>query len=148
MLVLSWFTWLASQSSVVARWKVSTKPLDTLKGIVHPRNENSVIHFSPSCSSKPERSSLIFGTQIALWYSRECALKTDTEEKKLLNKVIIFVFFAHKKYSHSFIKLQLNHWCHIDYFNDVLTTLLDLECGSCVAVYGGSESSWISSKIS
>ncbi len=27
----------------------------------------------------------------------ECASKTDTEEKKLLNKVVIFVFFAHKK---------------------------------------------------
>ncbi len=37
------------------------------------------------------------------------------EEKKLLNKVVIFVFFAHKKYYCSFIKLQLNHWCHMDY---------------------------------
>ncbi len=45
--------------------------------------------------------------------------KTDAEEKKLLNKVFIFVFFVHKKYSRSFIKLQLNHWCHMDYFNDV-----------------------------
>ncbi len=26
---------------------------------------------------------------------------------KLLNKVVIFVFFAHKKYSHSFVKLWL-----------------------------------------
>ncbi len=31
------------------------------------------------------------------------------------------VFFAHKKYSHSFITLWLNHWCHMDCFNDVLT---------------------------
>ncbi len=45
----------------------------------------------------------------ASWCSRECALKTNTEEQKLLNKVIIFVFFAHKKYSRSFIKLWLNH---------------------------------------
>ncbi len=30
-----------------------------------------------------------------------------TEEKKLLNKIIIFVFFVHKKYSRSFIKLRL-----------------------------------------
>ncbi len=28
--------------------------------------------------------------------------KTVTEEKKLLNKVIIFVFFEHKKYCRSF----------------------------------------------
>ncbi len=34
---------------------------------------------------------------------------------KLLNKCVIFVFFAHKKYSHSFKTLRLNHWCHMDY---------------------------------
>ncbi len=50
-------------------------------------------------------------------------MKADTEEKKWLNKVIIFVFFVHNKYSHSFIKLQLNHWSHTDYFIDVLTFL-------------------------
>ncbi len=60
-------------------------------------------------------------------------------EKKLLTKVIIFVFFAHKKYSCCIITLQLNHWCHMDCFNDVLTTFMGLECGSCVAVYAGSE---------
>ncbi len=49
-------------------------------------------------------------------------------------------------YSRSTIKLRLNHWWHMDYFNDVLTTNLGLEHGSCVAVYAGSESSWISSK--
>ncbi len=64
----------------------------------------------------------------------------------MLNKVIVFVFFAHKKYSHSFITLRLNHWCHMDYFNDILTTFLGLERGNCVAVYAGSESSRISSK--
>ncbi len=37
-------------------------------------------------------------------------IETDKQEKKLLNKVAIFVFFAHKKYSRSFIKLRLNHW--------------------------------------
>ncbi len=49
-----------------------------------------------------------------VWYSPERAAKTDTEEKKLLNKVIIFVF------------LWLSHWCHMDYFNDVHTTFLAL----------------------
>ncbi len=34
----------------------------------------------------------------------------------------------------------------MDYFNNVLTTFLGLERVSCVAVYAGSESSWISSK--
>ncbi len=35
----------------------------------------------------------------------------------------------------------------MDYFNNVLTTFLDLERISCVAVYGGSESSQTSSNI-
>ncbi len=83
----------------------------------------------------------------ALWYSRECAVEWHGGED-LLNKVIIFVFFTHKKYSHSFIKLQLNHWCHMDYFNDVLTTFLGLVYCSCIALNGGSESSQISWKIS
>ncbi len=58
-----------------------------------------------------------------------------TREEKLL------ILFSHKKYSFSFITLRLNHWCHMGYFNDVLTTFFDLERGSCVAVYPGSESS-------
>ncbi len=58
----------------------------------------------------------------------------------------LFCFLCAKKYSCSFIKLRLNHWCHKDYFNDVLTMFLGLERGSCAAVYAGSESSQISSK--
>ncbi len=46
--------------------------------------------------------------------------------KDLLNKYIIFVFLEHKKYSRSFVKLRLNHWFHMDYFNDVLATFLGL----------------------
>ncbi len=67
----------------------------------------------------------------------------DTEEKKWLNKVVIFAFFVHKKYLSSFITLRLNHWCHMDYFNNIVTTFMGLEHGSCVAVYPGSESSRI-----
>ncbi len=44
----------------------------------------------------------------AVWYCRECASKSDVEKTKLCNKVI-FIFFVLKKYSRSFIKLQLNH---------------------------------------
>jgi len=46
-----------------------------------------------------------------------------------LNTVVIFVF-AHKKYSRCFITLRLNHCSHVDYFNNVFTTFLDLECGN------------------
>ncbi len=41
------------------------------------------------------------------WYCRERVEMTDTEEKKLLNKVVIFVFSVHKKYSRSFIKFPV-----------------------------------------
>ncbi len=47
-----------------------------------------------------------------------------------------FFFFAYKKYSCSFVKLWLNHWCHMDYFNDVLTNFLSLHRGRNLAVYG------------
>ncbi len=59
----------------------------------------------------------------------------DWHEGEEILKVVIFVFFAHTKYSCSFLKWRLNHWCHMDYFNDILTTFLGLECGSCFAVY-------------
>ncbi len=52
-----------------------------------------------------------------------------------------FVFLALIKCSRSFIALGLIHWCHMDYFNDVLTMFLDLEQGSSLTVYAGSESS-------
>ncbi len=62
----------------------------------------------------------------------------DTRSQEYHNACESFLF---TKYSRSFLKLQLNHWCHMDYFNDVLTTFLGLTCGSYIAVYAGSESS-------
>jgi len=53
-------------------------------------------------------------------------VETDPEEKSL-NKVAILISFAQKKYSCSCITLLLNHGCHMDYFNNVLTTCLGLE---------------------
>ncbi len=76
------------------------------------------------------------------WYSHE-HVSTDTEVKKLLNQV----FFCTKFFC-SYIKLWLNHRCHMDYFNDVFITFLGLERDGCVAFYAGSESSRISSKVS
>ncbi len=59
---------------------------------------------------------------------------------KLLNKVIIFVFFAYEKYSRCFVKLRLNPWCHMDNFTDLLDTFLYLDRVRTLAVYGESES--------
>ncbi len=63
------------------------------------------------------------------WYSfhnGSAPLQTGWGGEELMNKVVIFVFFMHKKYSHSSITLQLNPWCHMDYFIDVLATFLEL----------------------
>lgn len=49
----------------------------------------------------------------------------DVEEKNCWI-VIIFYFFKHDKYSRSFVKLCLNHYCHMAYFNDALTMFLGL----------------------
>ncbi len=46
-------------------------------------------------------------------------------------------FFSHKMYSHSFIKLWLNPWCHMDYFTDLLATFLDLDHVRTLAVMEG-----------
>ncbi len=58
------------------------------------------------------------------------------EGDELLNKVVIFVVFAHKKYFRSSVKLQLNHWCHMDYFTDLLAKFLSLDCVNSIAVNG------------
>ncbi len=41
-----------------------------IKGIVLPKNENSVINYSPSCRSKPVRPSLIYRTQIKIFFKK------------------------------------------------------------------------------
>ncbi len=51
-------------------------------------------------------------------YSREWR-RTDPEEKKSSNKVVICVFFVHKKYSRSFIKIRLN-LIYVSKMNEVL----------------------------
>ncbi len=66
-------------------------------------------------------------------------------QKRRNRWIKLFLFTLRTKYSLSFIKLRSNLWYHMDYFNDVLTTFLGLEYFSCVAVYGGLESFWISS---
>ncbi len=65
------------------------------------------------CRSKQVRPSLIFRTQTQIFLIQSESFKireaskhvskSDTEEKKLLNKVFILVFFVHK---HFFLKLH------------------------------------------
>ncbi len=90
-------------------------------------------HSEPGCTAP--------GLQAENDFDRE-----DYKQKMILTERMTLQIL-HKKYSRSFTKWQMNHWCHMDYFNNVLTTFLGLELVSCVAVYGGSDSSRISSKI-
>ncbi len=39
--------------------------------------------------------------------------------------------------------VMLNQWCHMDYFYNVFTTFVGLECVSCIVVSAESESSRI-----
>ncbi len=95
----------------------------------------------PSSTSEHQFLRQQHHTCVVLSWAR---IKDWQEKKKLLNKIVIFVFFAHKIDSRSFITLMLNHWWHMDYFTNVLTTFLGLEHGCCGAIYAGSESSRIS----
>ncbi len=53
---------------------------------------------------------------------------------ELLNKVVIFIFFAYKKYYRCFITVRLNHWWQMDYFDDVFHTFLGLDSVNCLEV--------------
>ncbi len=55
---------------------------------------------------------------------------------ELLNKVVIFIFLAYKKYSRRFIKLRLNHWWQTDYSDNALHTFLSLDSVIYLAVNG------------
>ncbi len=44
----------------------------------------------------------------------------------MLNKVIIFIFFAQKKCSRRFSKFRLNHGWQMDYIDNVFHTLMNL----------------------
>ncbi len=106
-----------------------------------PKKLNSVFNFSASYRSKIIRHSFIFRTQIQcqcclcsvestcmlnIIYSDYVNYVLGYSPKRRNTAIVIIVFFAHKKYSHSLVKLQLNHWCHMNYVTDVLATFLGL----------------------
>ncbi len=80
------------------------------------------------------------------WFENHCS--RVTRRRQIWIKSFFLGGGSHKKYSRSFVKLRLNPWCHLDYFTDLLAMFLDLDRVRTLAVYGGSESSQIPSKIS
>ncbi len=74
-----------------------------------------------------------------LWSERKQRIRVHAcvTWRRRIAEVVIFVLFVHKKYSRSFVKLRLNSWCHMNYFNDVFTTSLSLDRVRIRAVCGG-----------
>ncbi len=79
-------------------------------------------------------------TQKSIGYVRPADIlqnnATVTGGDELLNIVVIFIFFAYKKYSRRFITVRLNHWWQMDYFGDAFHTFLDLDSENYFAVNG------------
>ncbi len=69
------------------------------------------------------------------WIFSKMALRWRRWDE-LLNKVVIFIFFAYKKYFRHFIMFRLNHWWQMDYFDDVFHTFLGLDSVIYLAVNG------------
>ncbi len=102
------------------------------------------LNYSPLCRSKPVRPLFIFGTQIKIFLMKSESLHCGSvmymcriltrKKRNCWIKSLFLLSLSTKGIVCSFIKLQSNHWCHMDYFNDVLTTFLGLEPVSCVAV--------------
>ncbi len=135
---------------------IQTEQCFDFKGLVHPKIQILSLITHPHVVSKPVRPSFIIGTQIKIFLMKsESFLTLHRQQRCLLNhnfmkiiiyvntfcaqrkqklrliqqfwnKVFIFVFFVHKKYSCRFVKLRLNHWWHMDYFTNILTTFLGL----------------------
>ncbi len=85
---------------------------------MHVQRKQQQVHVPFTCRGKNAHECIVILSTMAACRSRQ--------DEELLNKVIIFVFFVHKKYFRSFVKLWLNHWHHMDYFTDVLATFLGL----------------------
>ncbi len=101
-----------------------------IKGIVHPKIK-IVINYSPLWCSKPVRPAFIFEKDIfdeirsflnLHRQQRNYHIQGPERYKDIIKIVILWNSnVSHKHYSHNFIQLRLNHWCHMGYFNDVLT---------------------------
>ncbi len=65
------------------------------------------------CKERNAQASIV----VMLWMCSE-----DWHGREEFAKVIVFVFFVHKKYSHIIIKLRLNLWCLIDvlFFSNIV----------------------------
>ncbi len=136
-----------------------------------PKNENSVINYSPSCRSKPIRPLFIFGTQIKIFLMKyESSLTLHRQQcncnvprSRNVARTSVKQTMWHQWLNFGFVKLReyffvrkenknnnlFNNSSPPSYvFRHFLLRFWTWEHCSCVAVYGGSESAHISLKIS
>ncbi len=99
-------------SFVAPFWRVST---ERMLLCVSCATRISCFHSNQSVN---KRIRVVWLTQNRIY----CLRSVDNlQNGATVNKVVIFVFFSYKKYSLSFVKLQLNPWWHMDYFTDLLS---------------------------
>ncbi len=93
-----------------------------LKGIVHPKCK-FWINYSPPVvhlwNIKLRYFSSSFENKFRCRGTLDKLEDGNSGDKKLLNKVYLCFLVRIKS-----IKIKVDHWCHMDYFNNVLATLI------------------------
>ncbi len=128
-----WMTYWDSEIAAFMVFSCCTFAVLELKVIVHPKMKIlSLITFTKLMRilfvRKENHNNLIYSTILLPELPSSSNLESTPEpnQRNQCSLCSACVFFAHKKYSRSFVKLRLNHWCHMDYCTDVLARFLDL----------------------
>ncbi len=119
-------TWVKVKLQIL---KVTLKSRSILKSYSITVMQVNVIHYFPPL----HRTAYAVCVQ---WIFSKIVFTESYRVDELLNKVVIFIFFAYNKYSHRFITFRLNPWWQMDYLDDVFHTFLDLDSVNCLAVNG------------
>ncbi len=108
-----WHQWFNRNFTNLREYFLSTKKITLFNNSSPPGHPSAILESITTCST------LAAPRTCDVYVQRKAHTCIVILSKELFNKVIIFVFFEHKKYSRSFVKSWLNHWCQVDYFNDV-----------------------------
>ncbi len=104
----------------------------------HHMYMDTLFTFRSKCKQQTAYPRTVLLTQnsiccLRMWYSPKWH-QGEAETRNCWIKS--FLFSLRTKYSRSFVKLGLNHWSHMNYFNDVLVPFLSLDRVRILAVYG------------
>ncbi len=124
--------------SVVLFWRISTGRKLSMLFCVSRSTRIRLLRLFMLWFEWKQRIRVAWLTQNSIRSLRPVVTLQNGVNVELLNKVVIFVFFAYKKYSRSFITFRLNHWWQMDYSDDVFHTLLGLDIVKYLTVNGTS----------